>query len=180
MQSIFDGEELLVLARMDLEKGIVEQGLSKLKQAAALGDCPPAARLELARVYAQLGLRQKARSQFEAYLQARPEDVDATFQLGMTRFEDGETDAALALWDRVLQQASQYPPALYFRAVAAARQGQGKDARAMLRTALDVIPADNLYFTRSRDLLASMDAAEKAGKAEPVAINAADAYRTQH
>lgn len=180
MQNIFDGEELLVLARMDLEKGAVEQGLAKLKQAVALGDCPPAANLELARVYAQLGLRAKARSQFEVYLKAQPEDIDANFQLGMTRFEDGETDAALAIWDRVLQRSAQYPPVLYFRALAAARRGQAGDAKAMLRTALDVIPADNLYFTRSRDLLASMDAAERAGKPEPVTINAADAYRTQH
>ena len=180
MQSVFDGEELLVLARLDLEKGVIEQGFSKLKQAVAMDDCPPAARLELARLFAQLGLRGKARVQFEAYLQAKPEDVDATFQLGMTRFEDGETEAALTLWDRVLQQSSQYPPALYFRAVAAARQGQRIEAKAMLRTALEVIPADNLYFTRSRDLLSSIDAAERAGKAEPVAINAVDAYRTQH
>jgi tetratricopeptide (TPR) repeat protein len=180
MQNVFDGEELLVLARMDLEKGVVDQGLAKLKQAVALGDCPPAARLELARAYAQLGLRAKARSQFEAYLQVQPEDVDANFQLGMTRFEDGETEAALAIWDRVLQKAAQYPPALYFRALAAARKGQSGDAKALLRSALDVIPADNLYFTRSRDLLASMDAAERAGKAEPLTINAADAYRTQH
>ncbi|MDM4772898.1 lipopolysaccharide assembly protein LapB [Solimonas sp. SE-A11] len=180
MQNVFDGEELLVLARMDLEKGVVEQGLAKLKQAAALGDCPPAVRLELARVYAQLGLRGKARAQFEAYLQTQPGDIDASFQLGMTRFEDGDTDAALAIWERVLQQSAQYPPALYFRAVAAARRGQGSEARAQLRSALDVIPADNLYFTRSRDLLASMNAAERSGKAEPVALNAADAYRTQH
>ncbi len=180
MQNVFDGEELLVLARMDLEKGVVEQGLAKLKQAVALGDCPSEARLELARVYAQLGLRAKARVQFEAYLGAKPDDLDANFQLGMTRFEDGETDAALAIWDRVLQQSVLYPPALYFRAVAAARQGQSGEAKAMLRNALDVIPADNLYFTRSRDLLASIDASERAGGAELVPVNAVDAYRTQH
>lgn len=176
----FDGEELLALARLDLEKGAVEQGLSKLKRAVQQADAPLEARVELARLYAQLGLRGKARPHYQAYVESHPQDVHAQFQLGMLSFEDGQPDAALGAWERVLQASASYPPALFYSALIVARRGQHADARRMLRSAMDVIPAENLYYQRSRDLLVSLDGAERSANAEPVAVNASEAYKTQH
>jgi tetratricopeptide (TPR) repeat protein len=159
----FDGEELLALARLDIQKGTTDQGLSKLKQGLESADCPVEAHLEIARVYAQLGLREKARRHFQSYLHSRPDDVDATFQFGMVHFEDSQTDAALELWSNVLRRQAQYPPALFFSALATAKRGQVAEAKAMLRTTMESIPADNLYFTRSRDLLTSLEDGGRTG-----------------
>lgn len=176
----FDGEELLALARLDLEKGAVDQGLSKLKRAVQQPEFPLEVRLELARIYAQLGLRAKARPHYQAYLEARPNDLHVQFQLGMLSFEDGQPDTALGIWERVLQASANHPPALFYSALIAAQRGQYGEARRMLRSAMDVIPAENLYFQRSRDLLVSLDNSERGAKTEPLAANASDAYSTQH
>jgi tetratricopeptide (TPR) repeat protein len=173
----FDSEELLVLARVDLEKGNVEGGLSKLKRALAMPDCPAEAALEAARVYAQLGLRHKAKPLFEKYLEHQPRNVDARFQLGMISFEDGRRNDALAAWEAVLRENGTYPPALFFRALAVAQSGDPGEARKMLRSAMDVLPPDNLYFARSRELLSSLEA----GRQPTEAMSGNEqAYKTQH
>lgn len=158
----FDAEELLVLAREDLKKGVLDQGLSKLKQGAQQTDCPIELHLDLARVYAQIGLRRKAKQHFQRYLLEKPDDVDATFQSGMIDFEEGQTDAALESWSRVLGRVSAYPPALFFTALATARKGNAPAAIGMLKSAMESIPVDNLYFGRSRELLTSLEAGKPA------------------
>lgn len=162
MDPIFDADELLVLARHDLQKGQIEGAMAKLKLAQQRPDCTPDVGLELARLYAQLGLRSRAILLFQSYLRQNPVDVDARFQLGMALFESGERESALPIWEEVLAGSPQYPPALYFRALAISQQGGTDQARSLLRGALDVLPADNLYFTRSRDLLTLLETADPA------------------
>ena len=179
MSAELDGEELLALARLDLQQGRVEAGLLKLKQI-LVGKAPAAeAQLDVARLYAELGLRKKAQIHFKSYLEQRPDDVDARFQLGMTLFEDNDAKSAQSLWDQVLKRSPQYPPALYFVAVAAAQAGKVAEARQQLKSLMQAVPSDNLYFGRANDLLKNL---EKAGdKTDTVRIiGAASAYRTDH
>lgn len=176
MDSLFDAEELLSLARLDLQKGDVAAGLGRLKQALQKPDCPTAALVEAARVYAQLGLRKKAQPLFGQYLEQSPNDVDARFQLGMVAFEDGEIGAALSVWEQVLQSTPVYPPALFYRAAALVRQGDATEGRRLLRSAMDVIEADNLYFKRSKDLLAAIESGQGTG----IVVAPEQAYRNQH
>lgn len=177
---LFDAEELLVLARIDLEKGAVDRALAKFKQALSTGAAQPALKLEAARVYAELGLRNKAIPLFQAYVAAAPEDVDAQFQLGMAMFEEGMTEAALDLWGGVLTASPGYPPALYFRAAAQLRMGRPQDAAKLLRSAMDSIQSDNLYFARSRDLLAMLEADKDAAGTDAMRLIGGAAYKTQH
>lgn len=177
MEDLFDSEELFALARLDLKKGDVALGLGRLKQALRLPGCPVPALVEAARVYAQLGMRAKAQPLFQRYVEQSPGDIDARFQLGMISFEEGQFGPALTLWEEVLHSAPDYPPALFFRAAAISSQGNVAEARRMLRGAMEVIAVDNLYFTRSRDLLAALDA----GQANSTPLVAPDqTYKTQH
>lgn len=172
----WDADELLVLARLDQQKGNVEGALQKLKQARQLSEGVAAVDIELARLYAQVGLRRKAIPLFGSYLASSPSDIDARFQLGMAHFEEGDADAAMSEWDVVSDAQPFYPPALFFRATVFFRRGQTEAAKERLRAALEVLPADNLYFTRARELLAAIDA----GIAHDGGASFDDVARKQH
>ncbi len=152
-----DGEELLVLARLDIEKGAFEGALSKLKAAASLSGAPPEAALELARLYAQLRLFSKAEAQFVKVLDSSGRDYpDVRFQLGMVRFEKGDIAGAIACWDKVLEADAGYPPALYYYSVALGRIGRREEARTRLATLVRLVPSDNLYHGKAKELLGTL------------------------
>lgn len=172
-----DGEELFVLARLDLEQGRVEAALLKFKHVLAEKNPPVEALIETARLYAQLGLRKKAQPLFKSYLEKKSDDVDARFQLGMVLFEDDQAEAALPIWDQVLKASPQYPPALFFRAVATAQSGNTTVARQQLKALMQSTAPDNLYFAKASDLLKAIES----GTSEPGRVIAPGAaYKTEH
>jgi tetratricopeptide (TPR) repeat protein len=151
-------DELLALARNDFEAGRLEDALRKLKAVIAHA-APPAEALPLAaRVYARLGLMARARDCFEKYVGAHPDALHETFELGMTYFDGGEAAKADELWQRVLNRAPTHPPALFYRALHAAREGRAPDARRHLDVLLQSTPADNLSVGRGQELLQEMQA----------------------
>src|SRR5262245_57576148 len=160
MDLAYDGlerDELLALARLDLEKERVEEALRKLKRLIAEPD-PLADALPLAaRIYAQLGLTERAQGCYRRYLAGRPEAVLETFELGMTHFDRGDTAEAETLWRGVLERAPTHPPTLFYRALLHARTGRMPEARRDLDVLLQAVPADNLYVTRGRELLQELD-----------------------
>ena len=174
-----DGEELFVLARLDLEQGRVEAALLKFKRILAEKNPPTEAVLEAARLYAQLGLRKKAQPLFKAYLDKKPDDVDSRFQFGMVLFEDDQTEAALPIWDQVLKASPQYPPALFYRAVAAAQSGNATSARQQLKALMQSTAPDNLYFAKAGDLLKAIESAPEQIESARV-ITPGAAYKTEH
>lgn len=153
----FDQDELLALARRDLENGRVEEALRKLKlliaEPDALADALPLA----ARIYAQLGLTERAQTCYRRYLAARPDAVLESFELGMTHFDRGDTGEAETLWRGVLERAPTHPPTLFYRALLHARAGRLPEARRDLDVLCQGVPADNLYVTRGRELLQELD-----------------------
>jgi tetratricopeptide (TPR) repeat protein len=153
----WDADELLVLARLDLQKDNIQEALEKLKQARLLPSSTPTISLELARLYAQIGLRPRAIPLFIDYLREAPSDTDARFQLGMAHFEEGDTRTAMETWDAVLEADSQYPPAMFYRALALSQGGSVDQSKDLLRRAIDVLPTDNLYFGRARELLTTLE-----------------------
>src|SRR5438045_9340711 len=99
----FDSDELLALARISLERNDVEGALLKLKKIMASASPSAEAGGLGARVYAQLGLYDRAGKLYERYLQANPKAFLEQFQLGMTRFDAGKPDEAVKIWDEVLR-----------------------------------------------------------------------------
>jgi tetratricopeptide (TPR) repeat protein len=170
--SDFDPEELLALARRDLDAGRLEEALLKLKRLIAGKDALVDAFPFAARVYGQLGLIEKARACYKRYLEAKPGALPESFELGITYFEGGDPKEARQIWDRVLSAAPTHPPTLFYSGLLAARDGRVPDARRNLDVLFKSTPADNLYVTRGRELLndierESQGAEAVAGKTAP-------------
>jgi tetratricopeptide (TPR) repeat protein len=153
----FDNEELLALARRDLEHGRLEEGLLKLKNLTAGAEAFAPALPFAARAYAQLGLMDRAREYYKRYLEVQPEATLESFELGITYFESGDGAEAKKLWDQVLGSQPTHPPALFYSGLLAAREGRPGDARRNLEVLFKSAPADNLYVTRGKELLREID-----------------------
>lgn len=184
----FDAEEFIALARIDVERGQLDEALWKIKQALK-APAPPAEGLAMgARLYAQLGLFDRAKDLFERYLKLEPNAINETFQLGMVHFDAGQTQEAKKLWDELLAKFPTHPPAMFFRALIMARENEAAAAAQLLERLLKSVPADNLYFERAKELLQTIQTGQapvvqpKANGAqkEPTRIAAKDAYKTEH
>lgn len=179
----FDSEELLALANLDITHGNVENALFKLKQVLADNKPPNEAYAITARLYAQIGLFDRAKELFKIYLDTNPTAVVENFQLGMAHFDTGDTSKALSIWENVVNQDPINPPALFYRGLAFAQQNNYADARQSLDTLLKSASADNLYFTRAKDLLNAIDAGqlEKSANGKNVSSAfASNAYQVEH
>ena len=179
-----DSDELVALARVDIERGAFTDALLKIKQVLA-DQSPPAEALALGgRLYAQLGLWQRARPCYERYLQANPNAVTEAFELGMVRFDSGDAAEARKIWSDLLGRQPTHPPSLFYRALALAQGNNAADARKDLDVLLKSASPDNLYFGRGRDLLRALDSqpatppsASNALTAGTLRIPTKDAYK---
>ena len=189
----FDADELLALARLSLERNDVEGALAKLKKVIGADEPPLEAVGLAARVYAQLRLFDRAENLFRRYLERNPNAVLEQFQLGMTRFDAGKTDDALKLWDGLLKDRPDFPPAMFYRSLALVRNGKAGEAKDSLKQLLSAVAVDNLYFKRAKELLQAIEAgattepmstagngsAKELGK-ELGRVIPSDPYRTEH
>lgn len=152
-----DNDELLALARRDLDAGRIEEALLKLKKLIALSTPYVEALPVAARVYGQLGLLEKARDCYQRYVKAKPDAVLETFELGVTYFEGGDKVEAKKIWDAVLASAPTHPPALFYSGLLAAQEGRMPDAHRNLDVLFKSTPADNLYVVRGRELMKDLE-----------------------
>jgi len=179
-------DELLALVKFNIDKGEIENALYKIKD--LLVDKKPPAEVHAiaARVYAQLGLFERAKDQFKKYLKLNPEATVETFQLGMAHFDSGEKEEALSIWTDVLNKDPINPPALFYKGLVQAQIGRVADARQSLETLLKSAAADNLYFSRAKDLLQAINNGQpqqggNGGTAESVGkVLPKDAYQVEH
>ncbi|GEM_PF-1070060 len=179
----FDSDELLALARIDVEKGDLSEALHKLKQVIAAETAPAEAFSTTARLYAQLGLWDRAEKMFQKYLELEPKAMTETFQLGMVHFDAGRPAEALKIWDGLLKNNPTHPPALFYRALVLAQEGQIAPARQSLDVLLKSVPTDNLYFGKGKELLQGIETRQPM-PASPAADSRAaltkDAYKIEH
>jgi tetratricopeptide (TPR) repeat protein len=183
---LFEPDELVALARLNIERGEVDEALRKLKQVITEPN-PPAESLAMAaRIYAQLGLLERAKPLFERYLETQPNAVNETFQFGMVHFDAGQQTEALKIWDGLLKSQPTHPPALFYRALALHQLGQSPEARHSLDILLKSAAPDNLYFNRAKELLQAIEhpqtalAGRGAAPAEAMRVAPKDAYKTEH
>jgi len=183
----FDADELLAFARLDIERSNYEGALGKLKKVVATGSAPVDAYAMTARLYAQLGLFERAKDFFQKYLALNPNALVEKFQLGMAYFDTGHAKEAIALWSEILEKQPMHPPALFYKGFALAQQGQTAEAKDLLNALLKNAPADNLYFGRARELLQAIETGARmmplndgngAGKSQQAV--AKEAYKTEH
>jgi tetratricopeptide (TPR) repeat protein len=183
----FEADELVALAKLDMDCGNVEAALGKLKQVLANPEPLPEAQAMAARIYAQLGLFDRARVLYQAYIQTNPAAITEKFQFGMTHLDAGQPNEALAIWEGVLKEFPTHPPALFYKALVLAQQGKPADAQQTLDILLKSAPADNLYFGRGKELLQSINNGQRIPAGRPVdgdkrtsPLPPPDAYKTEH
>lgn len=178
----FDAQELFALARIDFERGALEPTLQKVKRLIKDPEVPNDAIALAARLYAQLGLWDRAKELFERYLKLNPQAITEVLQLGMVHFDAGQRDEALKIWATLLQKEPTHPPALFYSALAHAQSGRLADARNSLDVLLKSAPNDNLYFGRGKELLQSLDAQQSSATAQKETFPplTKDAYKTEH
>jgi len=181
---MFEPDELVALARLNIERGEMDEALWKLKQVIAEANPPAEALSMTARLYAQLGLFERAKPLFQRYLATQPNAVNETFQLGMVHFDAGQLAEALKIWDGLLKSQPTHPPALFYRALALHQLGQSTEARHSLDILLKSAAPDNLYFNRAKELLQTIEnpPAGRGGAAPTEAMRMApkDAYKIEH
>lgn len=184
-----DQDELLALARIDIEKEELESALIKLKQILLQESPIPDAISMIARLYAQLGLYNKAQEFFGKYVEINPDAEIEYFQLGMTYFESGQNSKAEEIWDDILANKATHPPCLYYKSLSLAKKDNPSGAKELLDVLLKSASPDNLYFQRGKELLIAIDAGEnvkafnqdkKEEKKEPVYENVSKLYETEH
>jgi tetratricopeptide (TPR) repeat protein len=186
----FDTDELMALARIALERNDLEGALLKLKKLVGSNDAPADAFALAARVYAQVGLYDRAEKLYQRFLEQHPEAVTERFQLGMTRLDSGKPDKALEIWEVLLKEQPAHPPALFYKSLVLAQTGKTADAKKNLDLLLKSIPNDNLYFGRGKELLQALEAGP-GGAGQPVVDKGdeggaklpgrkVDPYRTEH
>lgn len=158
LADIFDADELIALARHDIEKNQLEQALEKIKCVLA-GEAPADEALAMAgRVYGQLGLFKRAQESFRRYLALHPDAANEQFQLAMSHYSNGEVADAQGHWDAILRSHPTYPPALYYNGLSLAQQGKPMEAKRSLDILLQSAAQDNLYVGKGKELLQSIDA----------------------
>jgi len=159
---IFDNDELLALAKLDLAEtpAKLEDALRKLKQILN-SDSPDIEAFAITgRIYAQLNLLDKAKRCFQTFLEKEPGALAETFQFGMVHFDQGDNDTAANIWSTLLEREPTFPPALFYMALIHANNNALDKARHALDVLLKSAPTDNLYFERGRDLLNQLERGE--------------------
>lgn len=160
MTTLFDPDEALALARIDIERNELGAALARLKPLALDPRASAQAVLMLARLYGQMKLPQRAQPLFQRYLEATPDAVHERFELGMTQLDQREIGAALGTWGQVLSLRPNYPPALFYSAVAQAEAAQPAQANRLLDALFETTTEDNLYHQRGRELLQALPQSE--------------------
>lgn len=167
----FTQEELIALAQHDMEQGRMEGALHKLKQVVQQETAPAFGLALAAKLYAQLRLFPSAKALYERYLALDPHSPEIAFELGMVHFDMGDTEAALAIWHRLLDTVPNFPPALFYAALALSRSQRLADAKRHLDVLLQTAAEDNLYFGRGKELLQEIDAQATQQYAQATAAN---------
>ncbi|MDH5325976.1 MAG: tetratricopeptide repeat protein [Gammaproteobacteria bacterium] len=173
-----DDDELVALARIDMDKGDIEKAIIKIKCVLNRNSEDMEAVGTLGKIYAQIGLFEKSKAYMKQYLDLQPGAVTETFQYGMVHFDSGDKDQALQIWEQLLDSQPTHPPTLFYKGLALAQNNNVADARQTLGILLQSAAADNLYFGKAKELLQALDAGATSTEAGTAAAGMpGDAYK---
>lgn len=153
---IFDQDELLAIATIAFDKQDLMTALPILKKLVTSEQCPVGSFSLLGRIYAILGLYERAMIAFNAYLEHRPEVVPEHFEIGLLHRELGNDNEALKVWDEVLEKAPGFPPALYSKAVYLRDYNLIDDALDLLNTLIETAPPEDRHVEMANQLISEI------------------------
>ncbi|WP_318468202.1 tetratricopeptide repeat protein [Photobacterium leiognathi] len=157
---LFNTDELLALAALDLEKENLAEGLEKLKYLTSKEIVSDELDSMLGSVYAKLQLLQNAVDHYSALLNRTPSRLHERFQLGMVYRELNEFEKAAENWDAVLEVEENYPPVLFHKALLLLAVDDAKESKVLLNRLLETADKDNYYVERAQGVLEELDASD--------------------
>ena len=151
-----DPQALLREAAAAVGQRDFEQALLRLKRLVALDSHHELAIGMLAAVYAELGMPERAIEYFGRVLTLNPANPLARLQLGLLQSSLGRTQQALDTWTPGLKDPNDF--AVHFQSgVVMLQLKRPVEARALLATAEQRMPADHPLRASLRELLGRID-----------------------
>jgi len=178
-ESALDPEERLALVKWYVDQNRLDSALIEIKPL-LVDETSNEVLITAARLYAQLRLFARAEALFSRYLEIDPGSINARFQLGMSRFDNGDLSAAIDTWQQILATDPHNPPALFYSALARLQNGDAGESGAMLNTILQHTATNNLYHGKARDLLDQLEQNSESRDGEAVTKAANSPYSTEH
>lgn len=152
---VLDSDELIALAGIDINNEQFAHALIKLKH--ALLRCKTGEiNAIIARLYARIGLFDKAQKHFESYLQEYPDALTEMFQYAMTHYDAENMDESYEVFESILRQDPKHPPALYYSSLVLVNQSRHAEAEMRLQYILDEIDSENLFSLKAKELLGAL------------------------
>lgn len=152
----FDNEELFAFARNDLANNYQEDALKKIKCILSRGNFPVDVLALAGKIYASIGMYERAKSMFLEFIHEVPEAFVERFQLGMVEADLGDTDEAERVWAAVIEEQPHYAPALFHLGQLLANKGELDRATEHLNTILEHAPDDSEYIAPADQLLTKL------------------------
>jgi tetratricopeptide (TPR) repeat protein len=151
--SMFESDELLALAKEDLRSKNYQLSLKKIKHVLSGGDSSSEAHILAGRIYSELGLFERAKASYQAYLAAYPGAYPELFELAIIERDMGRYDCALEIMTEILLIKPFYPEALFYRGDICFQLGRLDEAKDCLRTLLETAPDHCEYLALADDML---------------------------
>ena len=151
----FDNDELLALSDYDFQNDRHQDALVKLKVLIARNQTPLPTYALLGRIYATIGLLERAREAINFYLSRAPKEqtLNEIFQLGLVESDLGNFDIALQIWSDLLIEHPNHCPALFHKANVLIKKGQVQEAVDLLNHILETAPEGDKYIPMADRLL---------------------------
>lgn len=151
--SIFEQDELLALIREDMKKQDYVSALTKVKFILSRDRIPVEVLALAGKIYATLGLFERAKLAFADYLQNSPNSFLELFQLGMVEKDMGNYDQAIQNWEAVLELQPNYPEALFYLGDLSIHMERLEEARTWLLRLLETAPDGSEFIPMADQLL---------------------------
>ncbi len=169
-----DQQSLLLKADLDIQAGELEAAIAKLLVVAVDNPKATSAMLELAQTYAKTGQFAQANQYFQKAVEASHGDVQALMRYAVFQLSTGELESAEKILSMVLEQQSEYLPALKMMVDVKAGRSDWNGALAVIekvrQTAKSPLIADYLlssvYF-KQKNYAASLPLIKRVYAAEP-------------
>ncbi|KUI97037.1 tetratricopeptide repeat protein [Vibrio sp. MEBiC08052] len=153
---LFESDELLALANYHFDKQDYIIALPILKRLVMAEMAPVGTFSTLGRVYAVLGLFERAMVAFRTYLEIRPEAVAERFEISLLHRELGQDEDAVKIWDKLLQEKPDFAPVLYAKAQYAKEMNLEDEAIDLLTQLIEQCSDDEQYVDLANQTLAEI------------------------
>ncbi|MCG3723679.1 tetratricopeptide repeat protein [Vibrio cincinnatiensis] len=152
----FEKDELLALANLYFDKQDYIVALPILKHLVSAETTPVGAFSTLGRIYAVLGLFERALVAFETYLEYRPESIPERFEISLIHRRMDNDEKALILWENILKDNENFAPVLYAKALYLRDSDREDEAIEVLTQLIENTPPEDNHVELANRLLSDI------------------------